>query len=1079
MYEKYLECTILRKSNGTDSVTIGDIVEGTYIQSLINQATPEQIRYGFLAALIAGNENPVIFSLGAGAQFYPYLLLEIGDWVLSEGGNFEQVTTEWFYSRQSLSHGDIAPHWFAGGWPSVYGGGSCHSFCDTTAEGEDINCIRILVPELTIQEGMSNTGCQVICLPESGVHCGLQIRREAFSTWSGACPPTRGAETRITQTCWAEQSGCGNEVASDAVVDYHATDKVVTIRMSQWQTLMDTIGPIFDFCHPTHISLSEWNPGLEDASMVEQLAAVLADSLLTFQVNRIMEELNMTLDTLQSITSLLELATLPSVFQTTLAETYLRQGKIPPFAQLMERFDPTVYRMESGECAAEVYFQDVRLIDNCSGVDAVKAMVDIPGGTRMVEMVQTNVEYRLLPNGDTCTVYTYSHTSDPIRISPPGGGCGNEVVEVRYEAADHCWNQSTWFKYIKIIDDTPPTIVTDQEVNVPLISHTTWVPAGTFDEGSWDTDCQENGLELMLARRSDWQTCITVCDRLGPGVNEEGLYDSWVNILHDLGIPKHVAHAAAAGEYVYFNQNDLIIDGISNFLNQGELEEDYYHQIKWLWEDESNCGKKVVDAWIFSLAQSIAEQCGATDEHGESLNIRDLENIFDNLYGIPGYGKEVALLGGGWAKAVLFKCMDACELVTAELLVMDYCCNWNIGWSDVKVEEKTSTRLVRSLPDLEISCEAYGVFYQQIVNAAAELGERGSQYDSTGVFTALDAAFGRYIPWNLNENGVNNGTLPDSLDEFTFSTITCTEATKYDSLVLETHLGTEWVVEPGKITLLDTIVKTALNGVVHIMCDTLIDQDIWVSVNQCGVGKLIRRFYLGGGCSGQESLVMEQEIRIATACETRASMFDLPKDVGSMVAPICLAGPITDHEMPESIGHMEVKEPLRNTLCQSIAIGHTVRELDVLGAVNLKKYEITWTALDWCGSFTDRISHQQVVIAVINPACESSTNRPVDNASDKTYRPYTEVVSGKEFILHQNYPNPFAGHTTKGFELPQAASAKLTIYDVTGRLLKKVEGHFDPSYHEVFIGPEELPKRGILFYRLESVDYSATSRMIR
>lgn len=70
VYEKYLDGVILRKAHRVDSVTLGDIVSGTYMNELLSRATTEQKLYGFLSALILGNENPVVFLLSLGAEFY-------------------------------------------------------------------------------------------------------------------------------------------------------------------------------------------------------------------------------------------------------------------------------------------------------------------------------------------------------------------------------------------------------------------------------------------------------------------------------------------------------------------------------------------------------------------------------------------------------------------------------------------------------------------------------------------------------------------------------------------------------------------------------------------------------------------------------------------------------------------------------------------------------------------------------------------------------------------------------------------------------------------------------------------------
>ena len=90
------------------------------------------------------------------------------------------------------------------------------------------------------------------------------------------------------------------------------------------------------------------------------------------------------------------------------------------------------------------------------------------------------------------------------------------------------------------------------------------------------------------------------------------------------------------------------------------------------------------------------------------------------------------------------------------------------------------------------------------------------------------------------------------------------------------------------------------------------------------------------------------------------------------------------------------------------------------------------------------------------------------------------AVIGKEvegFALHQNVPNPFSSQTTIGFELPTAGHAKLTIYDVSGKMLKEVEGIYTNGYNEVIISNKGLPVNGVLFYKIESAGLVAVRQM--
>ncbi len=83
-----------------------------------------------------------------------------------------------------------------------------------------------------------------------------------------------------------------------------------------------------------------------------------------------------------------------------------------------------------------------------------------------------------------------------------------------------------------------------------------------------------------------------------------------------------------------------------------------------------------------------------------------------------------------------------------------------------------------------------------------------------------------------------------------------------------------------------------------------------------------------------------------------------------------------------------------------------------------------------------------------------------------------------EFALYQNEPNPFTTTTVIGFVMPETADAALTVYDVTGKVIKLVDGNFAKGYNEIELSKSDLGAAGVLYYQLDSGDFTATKKMI-
>ena len=83
-----------------------------------------------------------------------------------------------------------------------------------------------------------------------------------------------------------------------------------------------------------------------------------------------------------------------------------------------------------------------------------------------------------------------------------------------------------------------------------------------------------------------------------------------------------------------------------------------------------------------------------------------------------------------------------------------------------------------------------------------------------------------------------------------------------------------------------------------------------------------------------------------------------------------------------------------------------------------------------------------------------------------------------EFVLYQNSPNPFSVYTDINFNLPETSEITMSVYDLTGKVLKVVKGQYDKGMNTIRIKKSDLNVSGILYYRLETEGFTATKKMV-
>jgi hypothetical protein len=96
----------------------------------------------------------------------------------------------------------------------------------------------------------------------------------------------------------------------------------------------------------------------------------------------------------------------------------------------------------------------------------------------------------------------------------------------------------------------------------------------------------------------------------------------------------------------------------------------------------------------------------------------------------------------------------------------------------------------------------------------------------------------------------------------------------------------------------------------------------------------------------------------------------------------------------------------------------------------------------------------------------------------RSVTPDFSVTAPVEYALYQNYPNPFNATTTFVFDLKEATTVSLTLYNVAGQEVATVlSGELSGGRHEVSFDASGLPS-GMYLYRLDTPSFSAAKKML-
>lgn len=81
-------------------------------------------------------------------------------------------------------------------------------------------------------------------------------------------------------------------------------------------------------------------------------------------------------------------------------------------------------------------------------------------------------------------------------------------------------------------------------------------------------------------------------------------------------------------------------------------------------------------------------------------------------------------------------------------------------------------------------------------------------------------------------------------------------------------------------------------------------------------------------------------------------------------------------------------------------------------------------------------------------------------------------------VLHQNYPNPFNPSTIISYELAKAEIVRITIYDLTGKVIKQINDGYHSAGFNTYKFTNHNLASGVYIYKVEAGEFSQSKKMV-
>jgi hypothetical protein len=128
---------------------------------------------------------------------------------------------------------------------------------------------------------------------------------------------------------------------------------------------------------------------------------------------------------------------------------------------------------------------------------------------------------------------------------------------------------------------------------------------------------------------------------------------------------------------------------------------------------------------------------------------------------------------------------------------------------------------------------------------------------------------------------------------------------------------------------------------------------------------------------------------------------------------------------------------------------------------------------------TDEINNSENIKFLLNTLWwEFGTEREIEALVNKVLKDNEKETPIIIYSLSQNYPNPFNPTTTIQYSISRDAFVKLTVYDITGKVVKElISGHKTAGKYSVEFNAIDLAS-GIYFYKLNTSGRQMIKKMM-